>query len=92
MMPTSEAWTSPTTAGKYPIQWHVAIPSLGLQADVTTPLANQELAGSLGPSYWEGAIDITGRQTEKPLHGAGYLEMTGYTAHHGEPSFDSNQQ
>jgi predicted secreted hydrolase len=78
MTPAGENWTSPVTAGKYPIRWRVAIPSLGLQADVATPLANQELATSLGPSYWEGAIDIVGRQSAIPLRGVGYLEMTGY--------------
>jgi predicted secreted hydrolase len=80
MTPSGGTWTSPLTAGKYPIRWQVSIPSLELQADITTPLANQELSGSIGPSYWEGAIDISGRQSGNSLHGVGYLEMTGYAA------------
>lgn len=78
MTPAGESWTSPSTAGKYPIRWRVAVPSLGLQAEVTTPLTSQELANSIGPSYWEGAIDTTSLQSGSPLHGVGYLEMTGY--------------
>jgi predicted secreted hydrolase len=58
----------------------VEVPSLGLQGDITTPLANQELSGSIGPSYWEGTIDISGEQSGSSLHGVGYLEMTGYAA------------
>jgi predicted secreted hydrolase len=80
MTPAGETWTSPETAGKYPIRWHITIPGLGLQADVGTPLATQELVGRIGPSYWEGAIDISGQQSGNPLHGVGYLEMTGYAA------------
>jgi predicted secreted hydrolase len=80
MTPAGENWTSPATAGKYPIRWHVAISSLGLQAEVTTPLASQELTNRIGPSYWEGAIDITGQRLGNPIHGVGYLEMTGYAA------------
>jgi predicted secreted hydrolase len=80
MMPLGETWTSPETAGKYPVHWHVAVPGLGLQADITAPLPNQELSASIGPSYWEGAIDVSGRQSGDSLHGVGYLEMTGYAA------------
>jgi predicted secreted hydrolase len=93
MTPAGENWTSPATAGKYPIRWHVAIPSLGLQAEVTTPLASQELATRLGPSYWEGAIDATGRQSAIPLRGVGYLEMTGYAApNNSELSWSANRR
>jgi predicted secreted hydrolase len=54
--------------GPYPIEWRVAVPSQGIDVQVTTRLPNQELT-----NYWEGAIEITGTRT-----GAGYLEMTGY--------------
>jgi predicted secreted hydrolase len=80
MTPAAETWISPETAGIYPIRWHVAVPGLHLQADITTPLANQELSGSVGPAYWEGAIDISGQQSGHSLSGVGYLEMTGYAA------------
>ena len=80
MTPAGDTWTSPQTGGVYPVRWHVAIPRLGLEAVVSTALANQELPSSLGPSYWEGVIDLTGTRVGNPLHGVGYLEMTGYSA------------
>jgi predicted secreted hydrolase len=80
MTPAGDIWTSPETSGRYPMRWHVEVPSLGLRADVTTPLATQELPGNIGPSYWEGAIDISGQQSGNSLHGVGYLEMTGYAS------------
>ena len=80
MVAGGEVWTSPQTKAKYPANWHVSVPSLQLHADIATPLANQELAGEIGPSYWEGTIDILAERDAKPLHGLGYLEMTGYDA------------
>lgn len=70
-----EPWTSPVTKGVYPIAWNVAVPSLSIDVNVSTPLAAQEMTSSKGytPSYWEGAIDVNGTK-----HGWGYLEMTGY--------------
>lgn len=78
MTPGADSWTSPQTKGVYPIRWHVTIPKLGIDAAVSTPLANQEMAGKIGPSYWEGAIDVDGKRGGGGLHGVGYLEMTGY--------------
>ena len=78
MMPAGDVWTSPRTKGAYPIHWRVAVPSLGLQLEITTQLRDQELEESLGPSYWEGAIDIAGQRGNSPMHGVGYLELTGY--------------
>ncbi len=80
----SGSWTSPATKGKYPVQWHVSIPRLKLELEVTTPLKSQELASNYGPSYWEGAIDLNGVRDQSPLRGTGYLEMTGY-ADPGKP-------
>ncbi|GAC1434578.1 MAG: lipocalin-like domain-containing protein [Terriglobales bacterium] len=78
MIPSGEIWTSPKSKGAYPVQWHVTVPSLGMLIDVTTPLLSQELTSAIGPSYWEGAIDIIGQHNGDRLHGDGYLEMTGY--------------
>ena len=77
-------WSSPATRASYPLHWHVSIPSLTMELDVTTPLRNQELTGSFGPSYWEGAIDVSGQRNQLPLRGLGYLELTGY-AEAGKP-------
>lgn len=73
-------WTSPQTHGTYPIQWQVRVPSLRLQVQITTPLASQEMTATVGPSYWEGAIDVNGTRGTSPIHGVGYLEMTGYAS------------
>ncbi|MDX2179907.1 MAG: lipocalin-like domain-containing protein [Bryobacteraceae bacterium] len=64
------------THGRYPISWRIAVPSLGVDLQVETPLADQELKSRnpATPSYWEGAMRFTG----KPSNGVGYLEMTGY--------------
>ncbi len=90
MTPTGETWTSEESHGKYPVQWRVTIPGLSLQADISTPLANQELASRIGPTYWEGAIDISGQHAGKSLRGVGYLEMTGYGGSHSWGANRSN--
>jgi predicted secreted hydrolase len=70
-------WQSPKTGGKYPVAWNVAVPSLGIELEVTTPLDSQELA--LAPvSYWEGMIDVRGKRDGRAVKGHGYLELTGY--------------
>ena len=76
--PTGATYSSPRTGAKYPIAWSLAVGAIGLQIDLTTPLRSQEFISRFGPSYWEGAIDVTGSHDGKPVHGTGYLEMTGY--------------
>lgn len=78
MTPAGTTWTSPGTHATYPLAWDVGIPALGLQLKITTPLQDQEFVSRFGPSYWEGAIDITGQHGNAPVQGTGYLEMTGY--------------
>lgn len=60
---------------KYPIEWTVRVPSISLDALLTTRLPSQELDDSQLNRYWEGAIEIGGSR-----RGVGYLEMTGYAA------------
>jgi predicted secreted hydrolase len=84
MTPADDSWTSPATKAKYPVRWHVSIPSLKMELNVTTPLKSQELASRFGTSYWEGAIDVAGAQDQAHVSGLGYLEMTGY-ADPGKP-------
>ena len=77
---TPSTWTSLASHATYPIHWQILIPKLSLTLDIKTPLASQELVGSskLAPTYWEGAITISGKRATQPLTGVGYLEMTGY--------------
>ncbi len=73
---SGKTWTSAATGGRYPVEWTIEVPSLGLNATIRTPLPQQEITG--GTNYWEGAIDIDATRLGHPLHGVGYLEMTGY--------------
>jgi predicted secreted hydrolase len=80
MQPGGQTYSSAATHAVYPIAWRVAVPSLGLDLHITTPLASQELVtpGNASLSYWEGAITISGTRHGAPATGVGYLEMTGY--------------
>jgi predicted secreted hydrolase len=75
-----KTWSSPKTGGRYPIEWTIKVPSLQIDAALTTRLPQQELTGGgkIGMNYWEGAIDISATRQGRPLKGSGYLEMTGY--------------
>ena len=59
---------------KYPVEWVVRVPPLGIDVQLATRLPQQELENRQN-RYWEGAVEITGTR-----HGSGYLEMTGYAA------------
>lgn len=70
---TTDTWTSPHTGAVYPAGWEINIPSAdGLTFTVTPLQPDQELHDS-DPSYWEGAVVLSGGVT-----GAGYAELTGY--------------
>ena len=71
-------WKSRETGGVYPLAWSVTVPSLKLVLQVSTPLERQEFVSHVGPSYWEGAVDLKGRRGNDAVQGSGYLEMTGY--------------
>ncbi len=73
-------WKSSETGARYPLEWKVRVPSLGLEAGLSTRLDSQELTGKVrsAPVYWEGAVDISGTKQGKPVRGSGYLELTGY--------------
>ncbi|GAC1619492.1 MAG: lipocalin-like domain-containing protein [Candidatus Acidiferrum sp.] len=80
LQPQRETFTSPETRAIYPIHWKIVIPKLEINLEAVAPLASQELAGKtkLAPSYWEGAIKLSGQRGDQPIAGVGYLEMTGY--------------
>ena len=71
-------WQSPDTGERYPAGWDLEIPGQGLALTVTPVLADQEM--DLSVRYWEGAVDVTGRDAHGPVTGRGYLEMTRYGA------------
>ena len=78
--PAGEIWKSAETHAAYPIRWNIRVPSLGIALSASTPLPSQELASNsrAAPSYWEGAISLSGTRNVASLGGSGYLEMTGY--------------
>lgn len=80
LQPAGKTWTSKETHAAYPVSWKIAVPRLGLELEATTALDSQELTGKTKttPSYWEGAISLTGRVAHAKISGTGYLEMTGY--------------
>ncbi|MCL1050261.1 carotenoid 1,2-hydratase [Shewanella abyssi] len=67
---TATAWQQ-TASGRYPVQWHIEIPSENIDIN-TTPL-NSDSSMPLSIPYWEGPIHISGTHT-----GMGYMELTGY--------------
>lgn len=74
----SGEWRSPRSGARYPARWHVRIPSEELDLEIRPALADQELDVSF--RYWEGAVEIEGSRRGRPIHGRGYVELTGYTA------------
>lgn len=77
---STATWTSPASKATYPARWRLTIPSLDLMLDVTPLLADQELRTSRSAqvTYWEGAVAVTGAKQGRPIHGHGYVELTGY--------------
>ena len=77
--PTSY-WTSQTSHARYPQRWRLTIPSQQLSLELVPRMADQELSTkrSTQVTYWEGAIETTGTAQGKPIHGQGYMELTGY--------------
>jgi predicted secreted hydrolase len=72
-------WQSPDTRAGYPVEWDVTLPRERLRLSARAMLDAQEMRGpSSGVAYWEGAIEVSGVHGGKPVHGRGYLEMTGY--------------
>jgi predicted secreted hydrolase len=77
-MSAGRRWTSPGSAGVYPVQWRIDCPAG--RFDVNALLDAQELdsRSSTGTIYWEGLSELLapgGRRV-----GLGYLEMTGYVS------------
>jgi predicted secreted hydrolase len=77
--PTSY-WTSQTSHARYPQRWQLTIPSEQLSLELVPLMAEQELSTtrSTQVTYWEGAIKTTGTAQGQPIHGQGYMELTGY--------------
>ncbi len=68
-------WTSPATAVRYPMDWQVALPRLGLTLNLKPVVQTSEFDARLTTfnSYWEGAVQVGGSKT-----GVGFMELSGY--------------
>ena len=69
-------WTSPHSNITYPSRWHLYIPKLVLELDISPLINNQEL--NVRYRYWEGAVSVKGKKNDQPISGQGYVELTGY--------------
>ena len=75
MQPLGE-WVSPQTRDRYPAGWRLRLPAEKLDLTVTPKIADQEMR--LTVRYWEGAVAVNGRASDRTISGQGYLEMTRY--------------
>jgi predicted secreted hydrolase len=73
-----ERWHSPTSGADYPVRWRVTIADLSTVLEVSARIKPQE--NELSVVYWEGAMTLQGQSDGKPVSGAGYVELTGYSA------------
>lgn len=73
-------WKSPKSGGRYPSRWRMKVPSAGIELELTSLVASQELLteGSTGVIYWEGAVAGKGTSGGRPITCEGYVELTGY--------------
>jgi predicted secreted hydrolase len=75
-MTALDEWTSPRTNITYPSGWQVSFPGLAIELTIQPLLQDQEMSVSF--VYWEGAAEIEGAIDDQPVHGVGYVELTGY--------------
>jgi predicted secreted hydrolase len=75
-----ERWKSAKSGADYPMKWKVTVPSEQIELAISPAFEDQELITnrSTRVTYWEGAVQVAGSVRNKPIKGAGYVEMTGY--------------
>ena len=73
-------WKSPKSGADYPAKWKLKVPAEEMELQIAPKLDDQELITnrSTRVTYWEGAVRIEGTVRNKPVHGEGYVELTGY--------------
>ncbi len=74
------AWSSPETGARYPVEWKLELPAEALALWVRPVLDSQEVRATdtVGFAYWEGLCLYEGTADGRPVHGEGYVELTGY--------------
>ncbi len=60
--------------------WHISIPRLKAELDISPVFPEQELVTkrSTGVTYWEGSSTVRGEFNAARVNGRSYVEMTGY--------------
>jgi predicted secreted hydrolase len=69
-------WDSPSSGGRYPVQWQVITPHATYSVRALMNAQELDSRNSTGTVYWEGLADLL--NTQGTVIGRGYLEMTGY--------------
>ncbi|NKE06918.1 lipocalin family protein [Mesobacillus selenatarsenatis] len=77
-------WKSLKTNARYPVEWEIRIPELGIELHVEAEFQNQEML-IIGPiqAIWEGVCKVTGSEKlangkSRSLKGRGFMELVGY--------------
>jgi predicted secreted hydrolase len=75
-----QQWQSPKSGAVYPAGWKIILPEQGYKLELIPTVPDQELVTgqSTQITYWEGSVRISGTRNGKPVHGQGYVELTGY--------------
>ena len=71
-----DTWKSSRSDALYPTSVRVLVPGAPLDLRITPLVPDQELDVSF--RYWEGAVRVEGRASDRAITGRGYLELTGY--------------
>jgi len=69
-------WHSSESGAEYPSLWRLEVPEIDLQLQVQPLISDQEM--NVSYTYWEGAVDVTGKSNGVLISGIGFVEMTGY--------------
>lgn len=74
------SWKSPRSGAVYPLDWDIVVKPFDISLRLREVMKDQELVTdrSTRITYWEGAVDVTGRFGGNTVRGEGYVEMTGY--------------
>ncbi len=77
---SKRVWKSPDSGASYPLDWEIRINPFDVSLRVRALMDNQELQTdrSTQVTYWEGAVEVSGRFGGTVVGGQGYVEMTGY--------------
>ncbi|MEW5848933.1 MAG: polyprenyl synthetase family protein [Myxococcota bacterium] len=72
-------WTSTRTFNDYPVRYHLAVPGLQLDVDVSAEFNAQEFPTLISPpAFWEGRMRLKGTMGGRSVGGLGFVERSGF--------------